>query len=196
MILHNKKILLIITGVIALVVLAGILALLLNIKAFTPQIEAAASTALGMDVRIKGRVGIAFFPGFGLSLKDVSVRNKGLDVVTIEKMRIRLKLIPLARFEIKIIQVELVKPVFSIVRSKNGMFNFEKPGRTSWEKLLAMKKISIAKGSLVYTDETSSEKIEVDGLDLSIGNLFFSGTDTSHLPGIPDARLSRSIISP
>ena len=177
MILHNKKILLIITGVIALVVLAGILALLLNIKAFTPQIEEAASTALGMDVRIKGRIGIALFPGFGLSLKDVSVRNKGLDVVTIEKMRIRLKLIPLARFEIKIIQIELVKPVFSIVRSKNGMFNFEKPGRTSWEKLLAMKKISIAQGSLVYTDETSSEKIEVDGLDLSIRNLFFSGTD-------------------
>jgi uncharacterized protein involved in outer membrane biogenesis len=178
MILHKKKVLLIITGVITLVVLAGILALLLNLKAFTPQIEAAASTALGMDVRIKGSIGIAFFPGFGLSLKDVNVRNNGLDVVTIEKMRIRLKLIPLARFEIKIIQIELVKPVFSIVRSNNGMFNFEKPGRTSWEKLFAMKKISVSQGSLVYTDETSSKKIEIDGLDLSIRNLFFSGTDS------------------
>jgi uncharacterized protein involved in outer membrane biogenesis len=72
-------------------------------------------------------MGTAFFPGFGLSLQDVDVRNKGLDVVTIEKMRIGLKLILLARFEIKISQVALVKPVFSIVRSKNGMFNFEKP---------------------------------------------------------------------
>jgi uncharacterized protein involved in outer membrane biogenesis len=179
MILHKKKVLLIITGVITLVVLAGILALLLNLKTFTPQIEAAASTALGMDVRIKGSIGIALFPVLGLSLKDVNVRNNGLDVVTIEKMRIGLKLLPLARFEIKIIQVELVKPVFSIVRSKNGMFNFEKPGRTSWEKLFAMKKISIAQGSLVYSDETSSEKIEIDGLDLSIRNLFFSGTDGS-----------------
>ena len=179
MILHKKKVLFIITGVIVLVVLAGILALLLSIQAFKPQIETAASTALGMDVRIKGSIGIAFFPGFGLSLKDVNVRNNGLDVVTIEKMRIRLKLIPLARFEIKIIQIELVKPVFSIVRSKNGMFNFEKPGRTSWEKLFAMKKISVSQGSLVYTDETSSKKIEVDGLDLSIRNLFFSGTDGS-----------------
>ena len=178
MTLNKKKVLFIITGVITLVVLAGILALWLNLKTFTPQIEAAASTALGMDVRIKGRMGIALFPGFGLSLKDVNVRNKGLDVVTIEKMRIRLKLIPLARFEIKIIQVELVKPLFSIIRSKIGMFNFEKPGHTSWEKLLAMKKISIAQGSLVFTDETSSEKIEVDDLDLSIRNLFFSGTDS------------------
>jgi uncharacterized protein involved in outer membrane biogenesis len=178
MILHKKKVLFITTGVITLVVIAIILALLLSIQAFKPQIETAASTALGMDVRIKGRMGIAFFPGFGLSLKDVNVRNNGLDVVTIEKMRIGLKLLPLARFEIKIIQVELVRPLFSIVRSKNGMFNFEKPGRTSWEKLLAIKKISIAQGSLVYTDETSSEKIEVDDLDLSIRNLFFSGTDS------------------
>jgi uncharacterized protein involved in outer membrane biogenesis len=107
------------------------------------------------------------------------VRNKGLDVVTIENMRIGLKLIPLAKSEIKIIRLELVKPVFSIVRSKNEMFNLEKPGRTLWEKLLAVKKISISQGNLVYTDETSSEKIEVGDLDLSIRNLFSSGTDSS-----------------
>jgi uncharacterized protein involved in outer membrane biogenesis len=178
MALHKKKVLFITMGVITLVVFAAILALLLNIKAIKPQVEAAASTALGMDVRIKGRMGIALFPGFGLSLKDVNVRNRGLDVVTIEKMRIGLKLIPLVRFEIKIIQVGLVKPVFSIVRFKNGMFNFEKPGRTSWEKLLAVKKISISEGSLVYTDETSGEKIEVGDLDLSIRNLFSSGMDS------------------
>jgi len=179
MTLHKKKVLFIIAGVITLVVFVGILALMLNIKGFTPQIEAAASTALGMDVRIKGKVGISLFPGFGLSLKDVNVRNKGLDVVTIEKMRIGLKLIPLARFEIKIIRVGLVKPVFSIVRSKNEMFNLEKSGRRLWEKLLAVKKISISQGSLVYTDETSGEKIEVGDLDLSIKNLFSGGTDSS-----------------
>lgn len=179
MAIHKKKVLYITTGVITLVVFVGILALMLNIKGFTPQIEAAASTALGMDVRIKGKVGISLFPGFGLSLKDVNVRNKGLDVVTIEKMRIGLKLIPLARFEIKMIRVGLVKPVFSILRSKNEMFNLEKSGRTLWEKLLAVKKISISQGSLVYTDETSGEKIEVGDLDLSIRNLFSSGTDSS-----------------
>ena len=113
MALHKKMVLFMTTGVITLAVFVGILALLLNIKAFKPQIEAAASTALGMDVRINGTMGIALFPGFGLSLKDVNVRNRGLDVVTIEKMRIGLELIPLARFQIKIIQVGLVKPVFS-----------------------------------------------------------------------------------
>jgi uncharacterized protein involved in outer membrane biogenesis len=177
--IHKKKVLYITTGVITLVVFVGILVLMLNIKGFTPRIEAAASTALGMDVRIKGKVGISLFPAFGLSLKDVNVRDKGLDVVTIEKMRIGLKLIPLARFEIKIIRVGLVKPVFSILRSKHERFNLEKPGRRLWEKLLAVKKISISKGSLVYTDEISGEKIEVGDLDLSIRNLFSNGTDSS-----------------
>jgi len=65
--LHKKKVLFITTGIIILVVFAGILGLLLNLKAFKPQIEAAASAALGMDVRIKGRTGIALFSGFGLS---------------------------------------------------------------------------------------------------------------------------------
>lgn len=179
MAIHKKKVLYITTGVITLVVFVGILVLMLNIKGFTPRIEAATSTALGMDVRIKGKVGISLFPAFGLSLKDVNVRNKGLDVVTIEKMRIGLKLIPLARFEIKIIRVGLVKPVFSILRSKHERFNLEKPGRRLWEKLLAVKKISISKGSLVYTDEISGEKIEVGDLDLSIRNLFSNGTDSS-----------------
>ena len=179
MAIHKKKILYITTGVITLVVFVGILALMLNTKGFTPQIEAAASNVLGMDVRIKGKVGIALFPGFGLSVKDVDVRNKGLDVVTIRKMRIGLKLIPLARSEIKIIRVGLVKPVFSIIRSKNEMFNLEKPGRRLWEKLLAVKKISISQGSLAYTDETSGEKIEVGDLNLSIRNLFSGRTDSS-----------------
>jgi uncharacterized protein involved in outer membrane biogenesis len=181
MAIHKKKVLFITAGVITLAVFAGILAFMLNIKGFTPRIEAAASTALGMDVRIKGRIGIALFPDFGLTLKGVNVRNKGSDVVTVEKMRIGLKLIPLARFEIKIIRVGLVKPVFSIVRSKNGMFNLETPGRASWEKLLAVKKISVSQGSLVYTDETSNEKIEVGDLDLSIRNLFSNGTVSSEL---------------
>jgi uncharacterized protein involved in outer membrane biogenesis len=178
MALHKKKALLITTGVITLVVFAGILALLLNIKAFKPQIEAAASTALGMDVRIKGRMGISLLPSFGLTLKDVNVQDRGLDVVTIEKMRIGLKLIPLARFETKITQVGLVKPVFSVVRYKKGVFNLEKPGRMLWENLLSVKKISILQGSIVYTDETSGEKIEAGDWDLSIRNLSFSGTDS------------------
>jgi uncharacterized protein involved in outer membrane biogenesis len=176
---NTKKSLLITTGVLAIVVLAGILALQFNIDAFTPRIEAHVSTALGMDVRIKGKMGISLFPDFGLLLADVTVRNNGLDVAKIEKMRIGLKLIPLARFKIEIIQLGLFNPVISIIRSDNGMFNLGKPERTSWERLLAVKKISVSQGSLVYTDETSGKTIEAGDVDLSIKNSFSGGTNSA-----------------
>lgn len=81
MILHKKKVRFTIKGVIALLVLAGILAPLLNIGIFEPQIEAAASTAQGMEVRLKGRMGIDLFPDLDLSQKDVNVRNRGLNFI-------------------------------------------------------------------------------------------------------------------
>ncbi|MBI5894606.1 MAG: AsmA family protein [Desulfobacterales bacterium] len=175
----RKKKILFIAGVIALVIFTGILALWLNIKAFTPQIESAVSTALRMDVRIEGKVSIALFPGLGLSLKDVNVSNKGVDVARIEKIRLGLKLIPLARFDIKIFRVGLVKPVFSIVRSNSGRFNFEKPERSSWVKLFAVEKFSITQGNFAYVDERSNQKIEVDDFDLTLRNLISRGTNSA-----------------
>jgi len=175
----RKKVFFITAGVIILAVFAGILALLLNIQAFKPQIEAAASNALGMDVRIKGRFGIDLFPGFGISLKDISVRNGGADVVTVEKMKIGLKLIPLMRREVRISRIALIKPVFSLVRYKNGMFNFERPGRTLVEKLLDVTKSSILQGRLVYTDERSRERIEAGDFDATIRNLSYGGTGSA-----------------
>ncbi len=181
MTLKRKKIFFITTGVIALVVFALVLALLLNIQAFKPQIEAAASKALGMEVRINGRLGIDLFPGFGISLKDISVRRKGADVVTVEKMRIGLGLIPLTKHDVRLSRVGLIKPVFSIVRYKNGRFNFEKPERALLERLLTVNKISISEGRLVYTDEGSSEKIKVDDFDGTIRDLSYGRTDGAGL---------------
>jgi len=125
--LRKKKILLITAGAVTMVVIAGIFALLLNINAYKPQIEAVASSVLGMDVRIQGVMGVSFSPDFGLSLHDLRVRNQESEVLTIEKVGIGLKVIRLAGWEVQVVRVELVKPAFSIVRLKNGTFNFEAP---------------------------------------------------------------------
>lgn len=162
---RTKKILLI-TGAITIVAFAGILALRFNINAFKPQIEAALSTALGMDAHIKGKMDISLFPGCGLSLKDVSARNNGLDVATIEKVKIELKLMALARFEIEITQIGLYKPVIYIQRSAEGLINL--PVGAPWERLLAVKKISVFQGNLVSAANASGEKIEAGDIDLSI----------------------------
>ena len=176
---NKKKVLFIATGVITVVVLAIILAFLFNIKGFKPQIETAASSALGMDIRIKGGMGINFFPDLGISLKDVSVQNGGSEVVSIEKIKLGLKLIPLMRGAFQISGVGLIKPVFSIVRNKSGAFNIDGPGTTQSVTPFAVKRISISQGNLVYTDEKSGGKLEAGDLDVTIRNVSYSGTNSA-----------------
>ncbi len=176
----RKKVFLITAGAIILF-FAIILVLLLNIQAFKPRIEAAASDALGMEVRIRGRLGIDFLPGFGISLRNVSVQREGSDVVTVEKMRIGMGLIPLTKHEVRLSRVGLIKPVFSVVRYKNGRFNFEKPQRALIERLLTVNKVSISGGRLVYIDESSGERIKVDDFDGTIRDLSYGRTDGAGL---------------
>jgi AsmA protein len=177
MVLNKKKVFFITIGVIVLVILAIFLVLLINLQAFKPRIEAEASKALGMDVRIKGRLGIELLPGFGVSLKNVSVRKGDADVIAVEKMRIGLGLIPLTKHEVRLSRVGLVKPVFSVVRYKNGRFNFEKPERALIERLLTVNKVSISAGKLIYTDESSGWKIKVDDFDGTLRDLSYGRTD-------------------
>lgn len=116
----RKKVLFITDGVIIFVVCALIIALLLNIQALKPRIEEAASDVLGMEVLIKGRLGIDLFPGIGISLREISVRNKGTDVITVEVMKVGLEFIALTRREIRINRTGLIKPVFSLSGIKTG----------------------------------------------------------------------------
>ncbi len=173
---NKKKILFLTVGAITLVILAGALALLLNIKKIKPRIETTVSSALEMDFRIKGGMRIVFLPGFGISLKDVSIKKGGSDVITIEKITIGLKLLPLVRSQIRITHVGIIKPVLSIVRYKNGKFNFEIPGDSGLKMLLSVKKVSVSQGSLVYTDETSAGKIAAGDFDLNIKKFLSDGT--------------------
>jgi len=173
---RRKKVIFTTTGVI-LVFCASILVLLLNIQAFKPQIEATASNALGMEVRIKGRLGIALVPGLGISLKGVSVRNGGAEVVTVETMKIGLEFTALTRREIRITRIALIKPVFSLVRYKNGMFNYERPGPTPPGSPFTVDTISISQGKVDYTDELSGGRIKGDGFTATMRNLSYGGTD-------------------
>lgn len=170
-----KKVILIASGAITGVVCAVIISLLFNIQALKPRIEAAASKALGMDVRIKGRLGIALFPGIGISLREISVMNAGADFATVEKMNIGLEFIALTRREVRISRVGFIHPVFSLVRHKNGTYNFEKKDRALPGKPFAVEKISISQGTLTHTDAKTGKRIEARGFDGALQNLLYGG---------------------
>ena len=175
MAIHRKKVLWITGGGILLVISLVILVVLFNIKALKPRIESAASSALGMDVRIGGEMSLFFSPYFGVSLADISVKNGGADVATMAKMKVGLKFLPLTRRMVEITRVELFKPVISVVRLKSGRLNIESPGGQGLGNPVILKKLIISQGNLVYDEAKSGGKIELEGLDLIVGDLPVGG---------------------
>jgi AsmA protein len=174
MISKRKKVLLFTTGVIAFIFSTILFILLLNIQTFKPKIEAAASKILEMDVRINGNLGISLVPYFGISLKDLRIQKDGVDFGSIEMMRIGPKLLPLIWKKVHISRISLIKPIFFIVRDKNGVFNFAKSGHKESKTPLQMKKTSISQGRILYTDKTLSKTFQFDDLNLTIRNLIYN----------------------
>ncbi len=175
---RKKKVLWIGGGVVLGLIILIVLVLLFGSKALKPRIEATASSALGMDVRVQGGVSVSLFPVFGASLSGITVKNAGADVATMASVKIGLKFLPLIRGRVEITGLELVKPVISIVRQKNGKLNIEaktQGGRPSGNPV-TVRKLAISHGSLHYTDLESGGRIELDGVDITAGGLSAGGT--------------------
>lgn len=173
---RKRKVLWIAGGAILAVIVLIILALLFGTNAIKSRIEATASRTLGMDVHSRGGVSVSFFPVFGASLADVTVKNGGADVATMANMKIELKLLPFIKRRFETSRLELVKPVISIVRQKNGKLNIETQGGEPSGNLVTVKKLIISQGSLLFTDLKSGGKIELEGVDITAGNLSAGGT--------------------
>lgn len=176
-----KKVLFILAGVAAAVVLAVVIFVLtFDINRYKPRIEAAASEATGMNVRINGKLKLALFPQPGVSLEDILIQNQSADVASAEKAEVGIKLLPLVRRKILIRQVGLITPRFFITKDRRGHFNFETPemkpaGKESHTETFEAGKIFIKKGHVIYLDEKTGGKSEANECDLAIKNLAVVG---------------------
>jgi AsmA protein len=173
---RKRKALWLAGGVILAVIVLIILTLLFGPKIIKSRIEATASRALGMDVRGGGGGKVSFFPVFGASLADVTVKNGGADVATVANVKMRLKFFLFSGRKIEISRLELIKPVVSIVRHKNGKLNIEFPGDERPGDPVIVKKLTILQGSLLYTDLQSGGSMELEGIDITAGDFSAGGT--------------------
>ncbi len=152
-------------GLLALIVVA--LLLFVDANAYKPQLEAAASGALGMEVRVGGRLGIGIFPGLLVTLEDVHISNHGSDVASAKEARLTIDLLPLLQKEVQIEKIALKKPRISVERNLDGEFNFEKSeaaGATL--PALDLTKVSLSGGDLLYADKQTGEGFEARNCSL------------------------------
>jgi AsmA protein len=190
---NQRKIALIAAGgLFALLILAaGALVLFVDVNTHKPWLEAAASDALGMEVRIGGRLGIGLFPGFHVTLEDVSIRNRGADVASAKETILGIDLLPLLHKEVRIVQVGMKRPRISIEQDQEGKFNFETPEEGPGKKTageaegtrfsLDVAKISLSDGTLIYTDKKTGEGLEAGDFTLDVSRLRFPGGKNSDL---------------
>jgi hypothetical protein len=172
----------VIAGLLAVLALAILsLVLFVDIGRYRPGLETGASRVLGLDVKIRGEMKIEYFPPFGVSLGDIDVARRGATVVRVEKMRAGLKILPLLWGQVRIRQVELVRPQLSLLRTGSGPFDSERylarPFRMAREALPggldSLDRFSVSGGIVSYESRDSSIRAEVDGLELVMRDITF-----------------------
>jgi hypothetical protein len=179
-------------GVFAFLILSAVaLVLFVDVNAHKPRLETAASDALGMEVRIGGRLGIGLFPGFHVTLEDVRIRNRGADVASAKETILGIELLPLLHKELRIVRIGMKRPRISIEQDRDGKFNFETPEEEAGKKTaeeaegtrfsLDVEKISLSDGTLIYSDKKTGEGLEAGDFTLDVGRLRLTGGKKSDL---------------
>ena len=175
---HKWKIALLAAGgLFALLILTAVaLVLFVDVNAHKPRLEAAASDALGMEVRIGGNLAIGFFPGFHVTLEDVRIRNRGLDVASAKEAILGIELLPLLHKEVRVVKIGMRRPRISIEQDRDGKFNFEERKETKGTRfVLDAKKFFLSEGALFYADKITGEVLEAGDFNLDVSRLRFTG---------------------
>jgi uncharacterized protein involved in outer membrane biogenesis len=173
-------------GLFALLLLAAVaLVLFVDVNAHKPLLEAAASDALGMEVRIGGKLGIGLFPDFHITVEDVRIRNRGADVASAKETVLGIELLPLLHKELRVVKIGMKRPRISIEQDRDGKFNFERPEEEAGKKTseeakgprlsLDVEKISLSEGALFHADKKTGEVLEAGGFDLDVSRLRLTG---------------------
>lgn len=164
-------------GLVGLLLLFAVATFLfVDVNAYKPRLEAAASEALGMEVRVGGRMEVGVFPGLSVILEDVHIRNRGADLVNAKEARLGIDLLPLLHKEVRFGKIVLKHPSVSIERDRDGEFNFEKP--TAGKKTLPalnLATVSLSDMTLRYTDKQSGKRFEAADCKLEVRRLLLLG---------------------
>jgi uncharacterized protein involved in outer membrane biogenesis len=147
------------------------------------QVQAAASDALGMQVTIGGEVKVRLFPGFGMTLQDVRIRNQDSELAAAKEARLEIELLPLLLHrQIRIPVIVLTHVTLAIEQGRDGRFNFASPASApSSRPQVDPTDVSLADASLVYTDKQNGNEWRAESCDMQSGRLQIAAAKTADL---------------
>ena len=141
--------------------------LLLDPNLYRNIIQKSLTNALEREVSI-GKAKIYLWGGVGIAFEDFRVkdRSQAFDLLQSKRLVLRLRLSPLLRKEIQWRQIIVDRPIFHLVRDKNGQLNMFINGSLAAEKLKEAQKrvlgaitslfggsLAIREGEILFSDE-------------------------------------------
>ena len=164
-------------GFAILLVLVMVTALLyVRARVSRPMMEALASNALGMEVRVGDRIATGIFPGLHVTLEDVEIRNRGASLVAAKEAQIWIDYLPLLRNDVRVGKIALSHAGISIERTQDGTYNFEKPGSpVASLPALDVASVTVSDGTLNYSNRQSGDIYEARHCSLDVDRLQLLG---------------------
>jgi len=172
---QKRKSLLIAAGLVTLIISAASAALLLfDINTLKTRIEAAATEATGMEVSIKGEMGLSFFPVV-VSARDIHVSGKEGEIMSLGELKLGMELLPLLQKQPYFTRCELIQPVVSIVKDAAGKYNYESSAKKAAPDQAGVRcsfnELKLSKGTVVYLNRKNGERAEYTDISLDIRDL-------------------------
>jgi uncharacterized protein involved in outer membrane biogenesis len=180
---RSSRIILIAAGAVAAIVvlLATAAAIVLRMNA-KPRVEAIASEALGMEVRVGGRLAIGFLPGLHVALADVHLRQRGAEVASAGEVDLGIELLPLLYKELRTDRIELKRLTIAIERRVDGKLNIHALSEADGGlPPLDVARVSVSDATLAYEDKQSGKGFEAAGCNLDVSRLRLSAGPSSDL---------------
>ncbi len=191
-----KKILYGSLGVLVLLVaVALVVPFLVPAERYKAEVTNLVRTATGRDLRIDGPARLTILPSLGISLRQVAFANApggvAKDMVTLDGLDLKLKLIPLLSGRVEVDSFVLDRPVIALEVDAKGKPNWEmktagtpaaepaadpataKPAEATGApggglSELRLGDVRIADGSLTYLDQRTGAKQALEKIDVSI----------------------------
>ncbi len=134
-------------------------------------LEKSLTTALDREISI-GKAKIYLWGGVGITFDDFRIKDRSLafDLLQSKRLILRLKFFPLLKREIKWKQIIVDRPVFRLIRDKNGQFNIFFDGPLTGEKLKETQKKMLEAITSLFGGSLAIREGEVSFSDESLGN--------------------------
>lgn len=180
-----------IAGLVVLVLVGGFF--FVDANANKARLEAAVSRTLNMKISIAGPMGITFSPGLLITLADVQVRNRGIDVVSAKQAKLGIEILPLLTGDVRITSLALSHARISVERDREGRVNFgpQSPAPSATQPAsraeqgtwpaLDWPRVSLSDATLVYADKRMAHPIEAADCRVDMQGLRLPGGSHSTL---------------